>query len=299
MSDIILIAGGSGLVGTALKELLEQQQYQVHILSTNKALCDGKKIFYWNPAQQEIDKQAISEADYIVNLAGETIVGRWTKEKKERIISSRVQSVQLINETLNSTPNKVKAICNASAIGIYGNSGQQFVDENSKGKDDFLSTSCLAWEKEQEKQQKIRQTTLRVGIVLSEKGGALAKMIPAFRMGLGLALGSGKQYMSWIHMEDLCRMILFGLKNDKIQGIYNATAPHPISNKDFTGLLNRQVKKVFFMLKVPSFVLRLSMGESADLLLFSQRVSSEKIRNEGFIFMYEKANVALKQLVPL
>lgn len=299
MSQTILIAGGSGLVGTELKNLLEAQQYKVTLLSTQKSLCDGEQIFHWNPAQQEIDHKAIATADYIVNLAGENVVGSWSKDKKKRIIDSRTQSVRLINQTLEQMPNKVKAICSASATGIYGNNGAEIVSEDSPAKEDFLSQTCVAWEKAQEEQKNIRQTTLRIGVVLSEKGGALAKMLPGFRMGLGLALGTGEQYMPWIHIDDLCRMILFVLENENCKSTYNAVAPNPITNKDFSGLLNRQVKKVFFMLKVPSFLLRIIMGESADILLFSQRASAQKIINEGFNFHYEKAKPALKQLVPL
>lgn len=299
MSHTILIAGGSGLVGTELKKLFEAQQYKVTILSTQQSRCDGKTIFYWNPEKQEIDEKAITTADYIVNLAGESVIGRWTKEKKKRITTSRTDSVSLINKSVSSLKNNVKAICNASAIGIYGDCGAEILHESSPPKNDFLSKSCVSWEHAQKEQQNIRQITVRIGIVLSEKGGALAKMLPGFRMGLGLALGTGKQYMSWIHIDDLCRMILFSLENDKMNGTYNAVAPNPVTNKEFTGFLNRQVKKVFFMLKVPAFVLRIVMGESADILLNSQCVSAEKITNEGFNFHYEKLNPALKQLVPI
>ena len=298
MSQTILIAGGSGLVGTELKKLLETQRYKVTILSTQKSRCNGKETFYWNPATQEIDENAISSADYIVNLAGETVVGRWTDAKKQLIIDSRTQSVSLINKSLATVNNKVKAICNASAIGIYGDCGANMIDESHKSKSDFLSKSCTAWEEAQKSQKAIRQATIRIGIVLSEKGGALAKMLPGFRMGLGLALGTGKQYMSWIHIDDLCRMILFSLENEEIEGYYNGVAPNPVTNNDFTALLNQRVKKVFFMLKVPAFVLRIAMGESADILLSSQRVSAKKIINKGFTFHYENLRPALQQLIP-
>lgn len=298
MSQTILIAGGSGLVGTELKKLLEAKQYKVTILSTQKSRCNGKETFYWNPASQEIDEKAISSADYIVNLAGETVVGRWSDAKKKRITASRTDSVSLINKSLETINNNVKAICNASAIGIYGDCGSEIIDETNPPKGDFLSTSCVAWEQAQEKQTAIRQTTIRIGIVLSEKGGALAKMLPGFRLGLGLALGSGKQYMSWIHIDDLCRMILFSIENEHISGVFNGVAPNPVSNNDFTALLNQRVKKVFFMLKVPAFVLRIAMGESADILLNSQRVSAKKIVDKGFTFHYEKLSPALQQLIP-
>lgn len=287
MSKTILIAGGSGLVGQALTALLEQRQYRVRILSTQKDKCDQQKFFYWNPQSGDIDKQALLQADYIVNLAGETIVGKWSTAKKERISKSRIQAVQLINKTLSDTSHQVQAICHASATGFYGSQAANWLDENSPKGEGFLAETCDEWEKAQKELKDIRCIQLRIGMVLSAQGGALAKMLPTFRLGLGLPLGNGKQYMPWIHIDDLCQMILFTLERKSIQGTYNAVAPHPVTNTEFTGLLNRQVKKVFFMMRVPAFVLRIGMGESADLLLHSQRVSSEKIRATGFLFNYD------------
>ena len=259
----------------------------------------------WDLSSQTIDVQAIQKADYIVHLAGAGVVDkRWTDTYKKEIKDSRTQSSALLVATLQNNTNKVKAVISASAIGWYGadvlSVGKQkgFL-ETDKPATDFLGETCRLWEESIEPVQQlgIRLVKLRTGIVLSNDGGALTEFTKPVKMGIAAILGNGKQMVSWIHIDDLCRMFTAAIENDLMNGSYNAVAPEPVSNKVLTMELAKQMKGRFFIpAYVPAFVLKLMLGESSIEVLKSTTVSCEKIRQTGFTFLYPDMKHALQQL---
>lgn len=301
----ILITGGSGLVGRALTDLLLKKGYQIIILTrkiTDKNPRPNLKYALWDIKKNVIDIEAIQESDYIIHLAGAGVVDKkWTAAYQQEIIDSRVKSSSLIIETLKSNPNKIKAIISSSAIGWYGpdlSSNHRFV-ETDKHDDSFLGNTCKLWEESVEPahQMGIRVCKLRTGIVLSTEGGALREFLKPIKLGVAAILGSGKQIVSWIHINDLCRMFLFAIENEEMSGSYNAVAPFPVTNKNLTLTLAKQIKGIFFIPSyVPSFILKLMMGKRSIEVLKSCYVSSEKISKSGFTFFFPSIEVALKDL---
>jgi len=301
----ILITGGSGLVGRALTDLLLKKGYQIIILTrkiTDKNPRPNLKYALWDIKKNIIDIEAIQESDYIIHLAGAGVVDKkWTAAYQQEIIDSRVNSSSLIIETLKSNPNKIKAIISSSAIGWYGpdlSSNHPFV-ETDKHDDSFLGNTCKLWEESVEPahQMGIRVCKLRTGIVLSTEGGALKEFLKPIKLGVAAILGSGKQIVSWIHINDLCRMFLFAIENEEMSGSYNAVAPFPVTNKNLTLTLAKQIKGIFFIPSyVPSFILKLMMGKRSIEVLKSCYVNSEKISKSGFTFFFPSIEVALKDL---
>lgn len=293
MKKNILISGGSGLVGQEIATLFQKNGHEVAILSRNPK-NQKMRSFYWNVEKGDIDEQAITFADVIIHLAGENISSKsWTPKQKENIISSRTQSTQLLFDTVKKKSKKLDAFLSASAIGYYGTftSDKIFTEEDAAG-DDFLAATVKLWEAsvQQFTLLNIPTALLRIGVVMSEKGGAMVKMLKPVKMGFGAALGSGKQWIPWIVLEDLARLFYFvyeqKLQNQTPQNtlIYNAVAPSHISNKELMKSLAKAKKKPFFMPAVPAFVFKLLYGEMASILLEGSRVSSEKIIREGFDF---------------
>jgi uncharacterized protein (TIGR01777 family) len=303
--ETILITGGSGLVGRTLTDLLLKKGYQVIILTrkiTDKNPKPNLKYALWDIKKNAVDVQAILESDYIIHLAGAGVVDKkWTAVYQQEIVDSRVNSSSLIIETLKNNPNKVKALISSSAIGWYGpdlSSNYQFV-ETDKHDNSFLGNTCKLWEDSVDPAQQmgIRVCKLRTGIVLSTEGGALKEFLKPIKLGVAAILGNGKQMVSWIHINDLCRMFLFAIENKDISGSYNAVAPHPVSNKNLTLSLAKQIKGRFFMPSyVPSFILKLMMGKRSIEVLKSCYVSAEKISKSGFTFFFPSIEVALKDL---
>ncbi len=301
----VLITGGTGLVGNALTNALLAKGYQVIILSRS---VSGKKavanLSYarWDVKNQEIDMTALLAADYIIHLAGAGVVEkRWTEAYKKEIVESRTKSSGLIFEALKNNHNKGQAIVSASAIGWYGADTEPvkpFV-ETDEAADSFLGQTCKLWEESIEPVTSLgkRLVKLRIGIVLSNEGGALAEFKKPVRFGAATILGNGKQTVSWIHIDDLCRMFIAAIENEKMQGSYNAVAPMPVSNKTLTLTLAKAMNGKFYIpVHVPAFILKIMMGESSVEVLKSTAVNCKKILDTGFEFNFKTIEQALANL---
>ncbi|MDX6713021.1 MAG: uncharacterized protein QOH96_4037, partial [Blastocatellia bacterium] len=255
---------------------------------------------FWNPGTGEIDAAALEGIDAAVHLAGENISeGRWTDEKKKRIFDSRVTGTTLLSETLAGLNDKPHVLISASAIGYYGNRGDELVNEASKPGNDFLANVCAQWEQSTSsaKEAGIRVANIRIGVVLSAKGGALAKMLLPFKMGVGGKVGVGDQYMSWIALDDLISAILFLIDTDSIQGPVNMVSPNPVTNAEFTKSLGKALSRPA-ILPAPAFALRLIFGEMADALLLSgARVDPAKLKASNYTFRYPQLDATLKHLL--
>ncbi|MEJ8802871.1 TIGR01777 family oxidoreductase [Pontibacter sp. H249] len=297
MPGKILITGGSGLIGMRLSEMLIDLGYEVAHLSRNPNKVSSYKTFKWDVDSGYIDDNAISYADYIINLAGASVADeKWTEERKKEIKNSRVDSIKLLHKCLDSTQNHVKGFISASAIGIYGDSGDRLVSEESTYADDFLAEVCKAWEEAawQMRDLHLRTVIFRMGIVLSKKGGALPQMAKPVKLMAGAPLGSGKQYMSWIHIDDACRLFIKAIEDTQYEGVYNAVAPHPVTNEEFTKELAEIMHKPLVLPNVPAFALNLMMGEMSEVVLASQRVSANKVLQTGFTFEFNYLEEALE-----
>ncbi len=296
----VLIAGGSGLVGQRLSELLTEKNYKVILLSRRKNLQAKFPTYQWNLEEGTIDSDAIEQADYIINLAGAGVADkRWSSKRKRAIIESRVKSNELLALKIKKSKN-IKAFLGAAAIGYYGNRGDQLMKESDKpGDHGFLPESCIAWEKALEKVSatNIRTVIIRIGVVLSTKGGALEKMLLPAKFGLGSYFGNGSQYFSWIHIDDICQMFISGIEQENWNGVFNGVAPNPVTNKDMTASINKVSSRFGVLLPVPEFALRLAMGEMADVVLDSTRVSAEKVLKHSFSFQFPDLEPALKNLL--
>jgi len=298
----ILITGATGLVGTELVNLLLRKGVQVNFLTISQNKITKKpnlQGFFWNPEQGIIDENAFIGVDVIVHLAGANVSKRWTNTYKQEIIESRIISSNLLFKVLKHNPNQVKQIISASAIGVYPDSLKNIYTETNKNIDDsFLGNVVVKWEESVDKFKllNIKVCKLRTGIVLSEKGGALFEMLKPIKFGLGAAFGTGKQIQSWIHLTDLTEMYLFAAQN-QLEGIYNAVAPNPISNKQLTVAIAKKLKKPLFLPNIPEFMMQLILGEMHEILFSSQNVNNTKIINEGFSFKYTSVEKALEHLV--
>lgn len=291
----ILITGGSGLVGQRITDQLEKKGYQVAWLSrTNQS---GRRSFRWNVEKQEIDPEAVEWADAIIHLAGAGVAEkRWTAERKKLILESRTQSTQLLFSAIEKSGKRPSTFISASAVGYYGfNTGTALVDESSKPGSDFLAEVVIAWENEAKKmeQLELRTVLLRIGIVLDAEGGALGEML---KPPVAAPLGSGDQWMSWIHLDDLARMFVFALEKTTLQGVYNAVGPNPATNQQLTKEAAAAKKKPYVGIGVPGFALKLVLGEMAAMVLGGNRVSCQKIQKAGFEFEFPELSVALRDI---
>jgi len=302
----VLITGGTGLIGTALTPMLLSKGYEVIILTRQPDQENTGAVKYanWNVESGTIDKDAIARADYIIHLAG-TNVGekRWTKKRKKEILDSRKKSGELIIKALKEIPNKVQWVLTASGIGWYGPdtkiSKQKGFNENDPHSNDFLGEVCEQWEESLKPVVALdkRLIIFRQGIVLSKEGGAFTEFKKPLKFGIAAILGNGKQVLSWIHIEDLCRMYIYCLEK-KISGVFNAVAPQVVSNKNFTLQLAKKLRGEFFIpVYVPSFALKIVLGELSIEVLKSATVNDEKIKSTGFQFLYPSAEAALNNLI--
>lgn len=294
----VLISGATGFVGSALYVKYKKQGHNVKTLS-RKGWDEMGGSIQWNPMTGEINKDALEGLDAVVHLAGENIASeRWTEQKKKRLLESRVQGTTLLAQTLASLKTPPRVFVSASAIGFYGNRAQERLDENSPPSGDFLSQVCQQWEKAAliVKEKDIRLVTLRFGMILGKNGGALKKMLLPFKLGFGGVFGRGKQIMSWIALDDVLGIIDFAINNN-IEGVFNAVAPTPVSNKEFTEVLGRILCRPTFM-AVPAAGARLLMGEMADaLLLSSTNADSSKLVKAGYVFMAPEIQQALRSIL--
>ncbi|WP_340152865.1 TIGR01777 family oxidoreductase [uncultured Marivirga sp.] len=293
----ILITGGSGLVGTELSAILKENGYEVAHLTRNKKSDYPYKQFLWNIKNQEIEKEAIRFADVIIHLAGAGVADKkWTETRKKIIVESRTESTSLLYDTIKKMPNDApKHIISASAIGYYGmDTGDKLVDEESKAGNDFLADVTQKWEAsvDQFESLKIPTAKIRIGIVLTKKGGALPQLAQPIKLMAGAPLGSGKQWMSWIHIDDLTRLFLHLLEN-KFTGVYNGVGTNPATNKEVTKAVAKVLNKPLILPNVPAFAMKLLLGEMAQMVLGGNKVSAKKTLNSGFEFKYEKLEEAL------
>jgi len=299
MSKNILITGASGLIGSRLTELLLQKGYQVSHLGRSKK-SGSVKSFVWNVDAGELDKEALAGVDTIIHLAGAGVADkRWNGKRKKEILESRTKSSALLYDTLKRGNHAVKAVVSASAIGYYGFClDERIFTEESKPGTDYLAQVTKAWEESVNKISSlgVRVAKLRIGIVLSEKGGALAEMAKPIRFGVGAALGTGKQYLSWIHIDDLCAMFIKAVEDEQMHGAYNAVCDW-VTNEAMTKSIASELKKPLILPPVPGFIMKLIVGEMAVIVVNGSKVSSEKIRKTGFTFQYPDLREALRNLL--
>lgn len=299
MKKNVLITGGSGFVGKHLTQLLIDSGYSVSILSRSKRAAAANIFYYtWDVQNQEIEEDAVLKADYIIHLAGANIAGnKWTKERKEVIISSREQSAKLIFSILEKHNKIPEAFISASAIGIYGAvNGEAICTEDTNPANDFLGMVCQKWEAVADKieQLRIRTVKIRTGLVMGKNDGFLNKLTPIFKSRLGSALGSGKQYMPWVHVDDLCAIYLEALKNPNMNGAYNAAINDNTTNATFSKALAKVYGYSIWLPNVPAFLIKIALGEMAKLVLTGRRVSSEKIESTGFHFRHKNLEDTLR-----
>lgn len=293
----VLITGGTGTIGKALIRRLLQQHYSVHVVSRSPSPeIPGVRFFKWDLSTGYVDPAALEGVDHIIHLAGAGVADqRWTASRKKEIRDSRVQGGQLWVDVLSRMPNQVKTVVSASAIGWYAETPPEpdgakiFRKEEESADDSFLGNTCRDWEASVSGLEALgkRLVILRTGIVLSADGGAYVEFVKPIRMGLAAILGSGKQYISWIHIEDMVNLYVFALQNQTISGVYNAVAPKPVTNEALTLAIAKALKGRYYIpMHVPAFVLRLVMGEMSVEVLKSVQVSADKIRKAGFDFRY-------------
>ena len=296
----ILIAGGTGLVGQLLAQTLNDEGYNIRLISRSKPSNPVFPTFLWNVDKGVADGNAFKEVDIVINLAGSGVADKlWTERRKKEITESRVKSNQLLAYCFKNY-HRPGLYISAGAIGFYGHRDDELLTEEHVSGDDFLSKSCTAWENAvfETADQSTRLIIFRIGIVLSERGGALQKMLLPWKMGISTSFNPGNQWYSWIHEEDLVRLFVFGIQNEQIEGIYNAVAPNPEKMYDFAKAMNAQSKLPWRMVwSIPFTLLTTAMGEMSTVLTNSARVSSEKIIKAGFQFKFKKMDEALKNLI--
>ncbi len=294
----VLVSGSSGLIGSALLPFLTARDHTVHRLV--RSARPSQVDVAWDPSAARIDATRLSGIDAAVHLAGESIAGgRWTAQRKARIRDSRVEGTRLLAEALGQSPQPPKVLVCASAVGFYGDRGSEQVDEESASGEGFLAEVCREWEAAAAPAaaRGIRVVHLRIGVVLSAAGGALATMLTPFRLGLGGVVGSGDQYMSWIALDDVVGAIYHALITQALSGPVNAVAPTPVTNREFTKTLGRVLSRPT-LLPIPAFAARLAFGEMADeLLLSSTRVAPTKLQATGYRFRFPELEGALRHLL--
>lgn len=291
----ILITGGTGFIGRSLSRELKSSGYNVIV--TTRRQSTSKEKLTWNPPAL-IPSDIISDIDAVINLAGESIAsGRWTKKRKELILSSRINVTSSLVESIKHANPKPKVLVSASAIGYYGPHGDEFVREDMQPASDFLAEVCKVWEEEALKAQEfgVRVVLIRIGGVLESDGGALPVMAIPFKFFLGGSIGNGRQWFSWIHRDDVVGIIKYALENESLSGPVNATAPQPVTNKEFSSAIGKALGRPSWF-SVPGFVVKLTLGELGGILLTGQRVLPEKALKAGYRFKYTEVNEALRAI---
>lgn len=297
-----LVSGGTGFIGRSLTADLLHRGHGVTILTRQKSVPrpeTGLSYLTWPPETGPELARAVERADAVVNFAGEPIISeRWTPLRKEAIVQSRTRAAHHLVQAIAKAAKRPGCLINASAIGYYGDRGNETLDERSLGGIGFLAETCRRWEEEAREAEKfgVRVVLLRIGVVLGEGGGALSKMLPPFRLGLGGPIGSGEQWMSWIHAADLVRLTGWVSSQQSVSGPVNAVAPHPVTMKEFARALGKALRRPA-ILPVPAFALRLMLGERADLLCAGQKVLPRKAVEAGFAFNFADLGPALDDIL--
>lgn len=298
----LLITGATGLIGSELTSICEAQGIEVNYLTTRKQKIvkeEHAKGFYWNPNQLEMDPEALRGVDAIINLAGATIAKRWTPARKRKIMDSRVNALRTLGKALDEHPNTVAHVVTASAIGIYPSSPSEYYTEKETKSDPlFLGEVLRKVEKEAFalKRPERKVSIIRIGLVLSADGGALAPIAKTVKYGLGAAFGTGQQWQSWIHIEDVARVFLF-LVEEGLSGVFNAVAPNPVVQQKLVKQVAKTMDRPLFLPNIPDWMLHLGLGEMSRVLLDSHRVSSQKLEKHGFVFQHANLCTAVDQLL--
>ncbi len=298
----VLVTGASGFVGRRVVAQLLQKKIEVVVLTRNlpkAVIILGSECRYvqWMDQTTLPPAEAFEGVDAVINLMGENIGGKkWDESQKKKIYDSRINSTRLLVDAIKALPKKPRALINASAVGIYGNRGDETLDENATSGSDYLAGVCKDWEAEANKARdmKIRVVLMRTGVVLGKGGGALTKMLPIFKLGLGGRLGSGKQYMSWIHVDDLAAMYVHAVMDPTMDGPYNATSPYPATNAEFTKALGKRLKRPT-LFPAPEFAIKKALGEMSTIVLDGQKVVPTKFKDKKFQFKSATLEKTLKE----
>ena len=296
----VLITGATGLIGSEIAELCREKEIGVNFLTTSKGKIEKRPLYrgyYWNPSTGEIDTACLEGVGAIVNLAGASVFRRWTDSNKKKIIDSRINSANLLYDTLEKNEHQVGHLISASAIGVYPHSyDKMYYEDHGELEKNFLGKVVSQWEAAADKFQNLglRVAKVRIGIVLAKEGGALPKMRMPFNINAGAVLGTGKQWQSWIHIKDVARVFLHVMEHG-LTGVYNAVAPNPVRHKELMQEIARSMEKKIWLPNVPAFVLKSVMGEMACTVLSSQLVASKKIEDTGFTFFYTNLTRALDE----
>ena len=299
ITNTVLIAGGTGLVGNLLSQSLRDKGYQVRHVGRSKNLNAEFPCYAWDIYKGEMDESALENVNIIINLTGAGIADeRWTAKRKKLLADSRVFSNVTLSKYIAQSSSKIDFFVGASAIGFYGDSGDKILTEDDTAGNEFMSEICAAWEKSAitcASSNNIPYALVRIGVVLSTNGGALPKILLPFKFGVGNYFGNGKMYYSWIHEKDLAKMIIHIIEN-RAAGIFNGVAPESLTNKQFTKTIGEVLKKPL-LFPAPSFALQLLLGEMSSVVLNSNRVSAEKIMKTGFEFNFLNLNQAIRDLL--
>jgi uncharacterized protein (TIGR01777 family) len=295
----ILLTGGSGLLGKQLTDLLLNKGYTVSLLSRKPGNNPKVKTFIWDVKKGIIDEHSVDGVDMIIHLAGAGIAEkRWTDQRKKELINSRTQSIALVYDLLKRKKHQVKKIISASGSGYYPNSADELMTEDSPPAPNFIGQCCVEWEQVVDEGAVLGLAILkfRTGVVLTKDGGALPQLTLPVKFGIGSPIGSGRQWIPWIHHEDVADMYLFGIEHANLTGVYNMVAPNPVTNAQLTKVVAKQLKRPLWAPNVPAFLIKLLFGEMAVLVLGSTKVSPLKIEQAGFVFKYPEVEGALKEI---
>ena len=298
----VLITGATGLIGQEIVKVCHENNWSVHYLTTSKsklAKRDNYKGFYWNPNTKDIDISCFEGVDTIINLVGASISKRWTSDYKNEIISSRTETTKLLFDAIKTHNISIKHIVSASAIGIYPSSQINYYEEDfEKKSESFLGQVVDKWEEavDQFSSLGIKVAKIRIGLVLSKEGGALPEIIKPMRFGAGAAFGDGQQWQSWIHIEDLAQLFIYVAKKN-LEGVFNGVASNPTSNAELTKVAAKVLEKPLILPNIPKFAMKLVLGEMHILLFESQRVSSQKIEDTGFVFKHHHLEPTIEDLL--
>lgn len=297
----ILITGGGGLVGSVLTQNLLKKGHKVRHLSRSKKALANIEVYEWDIQKGDIEHAVFENLDAVIHLAGESVADKkWSPKQKKIIVSSRTASAKLLYNAISTLEKKPSVFISASGVGYYGvDTKEELMTENSEKGDGFLSDVVEEWENGADKFASLgmRTVKLRIGLVLAKNGGALPKMVLPVKYFVGSPLGTGKQQVSWIHIDDLARLMVYALENEEVDGVYNAVSSHPVTNSEMTRTIARVLGKPIFMPNVPVFVLQLLLGEMSAIVIGGNKVSNKKIKSTGFQFQHENMDETLIQIL--